>query len=48
MAAPVPSLAVPLLAGAAGEVVDSSSLRFLTAAALRQRRRRRRRWTRSE
>ena len=33
----VPSLAVPLLAGAAGEVVDSSSLRFLTAAALRQR-----------
>ena len=37
VAAPVPSLAVPLLAGAAGEVVDSSSLRFLTAAALRQR-----------
>ena len=37
VAAPVPSLAVPLLAGAAGELVDSSSLRFLTAAALRQR-----------
>ena len=37
VAAPLPSLAVPLLAGAAGEGVDSSSLRFLTAAALRQR-----------
>ena len=37
MAAPLPQLAVPLLAGAAGESVDSSSLRFLTAAALRQR-----------
>ena len=37
VAAPVPSLAVPLLACAAGEVVDSSSLQYLTAAALRQR-----------
>ena len=37
VAAPVPSLAVPLLAGAAGEGVDSSSLRFLTADALRKR-----------
>ena len=36
VAAPVPSLAVPLLAGAAGEAVDSSSLRFLAAAALRK------------
>ena len=35
VAVPVPSLAVPLLAGAAGEAVDSSSLRHLTAAALR-------------
>ena len=34
VAASVPSLAVPLLAGAAGEVVDSSTLRFLAAAAL--------------
>ena len=34
----VPSLAVPLLAGAAGEGVDSSSLRFLTADALRRKR----------
>ena len=32
----LPTLAVPVLAGSAGEVVDSSSLRFLTAA-LRQR-----------
>ena len=37
VAVPVPSLAVPLLAGAAGEAVDSSSLGYLTAAALRQR-----------
>ena len=36
VAAPLPSLAVPLLAGAAGEAVDSSSLRFLVAAALRK------------
>ena len=36
VAAPVPSLAGPLLAGAASEAVDSSSLRFLTAAALRK------------
>ena len=33
----LPTLALPVLAGSAGEVVDSSSLRFLTAAALRQR-----------
>ena len=31
------TLALPVLTGSAGEVVDSSSLRFLTAAALRQR-----------
>ena len=37
VAVPMPSLAVPLLAGAAGEAVDSSSLRYLTAAALRLR-----------
>ena len=37
VAAPVPSLALPLLAGAAGEDVDSSSLWFLTYAALRKR-----------
>ena len=36
VAAPVPSLAGPLLAGAASETVDSSSLRFLAAAALRK------------
>ena len=36
MAAPVPSLAGPLLAGAASEAVDSSSLRFLAAAALQK------------
>ena len=35
VAASVPSLAVPLLASAAGEAVDSSSLWCLTAAALR-------------
>ena len=35
--APLPSLAVPLLAGTAGEVVDTSSLRYLTADALTQR-----------
>ena len=33
----LPTLALPVLAGSAGEAVDSSSLRFLTAAALRQR-----------
>ena len=38
VAAPVTSLAVPLLAGAAGEVVDSSALRFLTAKALEAKR----------
>ena len=37
VAALVPSLAVPLVAGAAGEVGDSSSLWFLTVAILRQR-----------
>ena len=36
VAVPVPSLAVPLLARAAGEAVDSSSLRYITASALRQ------------
>ena len=36
VAAPVPSLARPLLAGAASEAVDSSSLRFLAAAALQE------------
>ena len=35
--APVPSLALPLLAGAAVEGVDSSSRWFRTAAALRKR-----------
>ena len=34
VAAPVPSLAVQLLAGAAGEAVDSSSLRFLLQQSL--------------
>ena len=38
VAAPVPSLAVPLLAGAADEVVDSTALRFLTAKALEAKR----------
>ena len=36
VAALVPSLAGPLLAGTASETVDSSSLRFLAAAALRK------------
>ena len=36
VAAQVPSLAGPLLAGAASEAVDSSSLRFLAAAALQK------------
>ena len=34
----LPTLALPVLAGSAGEVVDSSSLRFLTASALKTRR----------
>ena len=34
----LPTLALPVLAGSAGEVVDSSSLRFLTASALKARR----------
>ena len=34
----LPTLALPALAGSAGEVVDSSSLRFLTASALKARR----------
>ena len=34
----LPTLALPILAGSAGEVVDSSSLRFLTASALKARR----------
>ena len=37
VAAPLPSLSLPVLADRAAEVVDSSSLRFLTVAALRQR-----------
>ena len=36
--AALPTLALPVLAGSAGEVVDSSSLRFLTASALKARR----------
>ena len=34
----LPTLALPVLAGLAGEVVDSSSLRFLAASALKARR----------
>ena len=34
----LPTLALPVLAGSAGEVVDSSSLRFFTASALKARR----------
>ena len=34
VAAPVPLLAVPLLAGAAGEAVDDRTLRFLLARSL--------------
>ena len=37
VAALVPSLSLPVLADRAAEVVDSSSLRYLTAAAMRQR-----------